>query len=141
MNIHLLFVFQIENTTFSVSFWSIYDLFFLFCYCGDSKSGVFMNFFSFAFADIVIENNEAVRQLQDKLQDALIEYVKCRYAGNLRRLGHLYLLLPALNHMKLLAKQYWFDIKKDGRVMMHKLFLEMLEADSWWYVSVRMQGK
>ncbi|KAK3093064.1 hypothetical protein FSP39_010639 [Pinctada imbricata] len=80
--------------------------------------------------DILIENNEAVMQLQDKLQDGLIEYVKSRYAGNLRRLGHLYLLLPSLNQMKLLAKQYWFDIKKDGRVMMHKLFLEMLEADS-----------
>lgn len=81
--------------------------------------------------DVAIENSEAVRQLQDKLQDSLIEYVKYRYVGNLRRLGHLYMLLPALNHMKLLAKQYWFDVKKDGRIMMHKLFLEMLEADSW----------
>lgn len=80
--------------------------------------------------DVAIENSEAVRQLQDKLQDSLIEYVKFRYVGNLRRLGHLYMLLPALNHMKLLAKQYWFDVKKDGRIMMHKLFLEMLEADS-----------
>ncbi|XP_048737503.1 steroid hormone receptor ERR2-like isoform X1 [Ostrea edulis] len=80
--------------------------------------------------DVAIENSEAVRQLQDKLQDSLIEYVKYRYVGNLRRLGHLYMLLPALNHMKLLAKQYWFDVKKDGRIMMHKLFLEMLEADS-----------
>ncbi|XP_033734560.1 estrogen-related receptor gamma-like [Pecten maximus] len=80
--------------------------------------------------DVVIENSEAVRNLQDKLQDALIDYVKSRYAGNLRRLGHLYLLLPPLTHIKLLAKQYWFDVKKDGRVMMHKLFLEMLEADS-----------
>jgi hypothetical protein len=24
-------------------------------------------------------------------------------------------------------------VKKDGRIMMHKLFLEMLEADSWRY--------
>lgn len=82
--------------------------------------------------DVLIENGEAVRVLQDKLQDSLIDYIKSRYAGNLRRLGHLYLLLPPLTHMKLLAKQYWFDVKKDGRIMMHKLFLEMLEADSWW---------
>lgn len=84
----------------------------------------------FYFSDVVIENSEAVRTLQDKLQDALLEYVKNRYSGNLRRVGHLYMLLPSLTHMKLLTKQYWFDIKKDGRVMMHKLFLEMLEADS-----------
>ncbi|KAJ8308506.1 hypothetical protein KUTeg_013380 [Tegillarca granosa] len=80
--------------------------------------------------DVIIENTEAVRTLQDQLQDALIEYVRHHHAGNLRRLGHLYLLLPTLNQMKLLAKQYWFDVKKDGRVLMHKLFLEMLEADS-----------
>ncbi|CAC5390734.1 NR3B3 [Mytilus coruscus] len=80
--------------------------------------------------DVVIENSEAIKALQDRLQDALLEYVKNRYSGNLRRVGHLYMLLPSLTHMKLLTKQYWFDIKKDGRVMMHKLFLEMLEADS-----------
>ncbi|CAG2199454.1 ESRRG [Mytilus edulis] len=80
--------------------------------------------------DVIIENSEAIKALQDRLQDALLEYVKNRYSGNLRRVGHLYMLLPSLTHMKLLTKQYWFDIKKDGRVMMHKLFLEMLEADS-----------
>lgn len=89
-----------------------------------------LNIYIFFFADVIIENSEAIKALQDRLQDALLEYVKNRYSGNLRRVGHLYMLLPSLTHMKLLTKQYWFDIKKDGRVMMHKLFLEMLEADS-----------
>ncbi|KAL3873773.1 hypothetical protein ACJMK2_036858, partial [Sinanodonta woodiana] len=80
--------------------------------------------------DLITEKNEAVKILQDKVQDALMEYVKSRSGGSLRRMGQLYLLLPPLTHLKLLAKQYWFDVKKEGRIIMHKLFLEMLEADS-----------
>lgn len=82
------------------------------------------------FTDVMTENAEAVRSLQEKLQDSLLDYVKSHNSGSLRRLGQLYLLLPPLTHMKLLARQHWFDIKNDGRVLMHKLFLEMLEADS-----------
>ncbi|PVD25855.1 hypothetical protein C0Q70_13519 [Pomacea canaliculata] len=80
--------------------------------------------------NVMVETWETVRGLQDKLQDSLIECIKVRHCGNPHRLGHLYFLLPLINHIKLLAKQFWFDLKKDGRVMMHKLFLEMLEADS-----------
>ncbi|XP_041351476.1 steroid hormone receptor ERR2-like isoform X2 [Gigantopelta aegis] len=80
--------------------------------------------------DVVAEVNDSVHSLQDKLQDSLMDIIKVRHPGNVRRLGQLFLLLPPITHIKLLAKQFWFDIKKDGRVMMHKLFLEMLEADS-----------
>ncbi|KAK6182532.1 estrogen-related receptor gamma isoform X3 [Patella vulgata] len=80
--------------------------------------------------DVVAEVTDTVRCLQDKLQDSLMENIRQRHGGDMRRLGQLYLLLPPITHIKLLAKQFWFDMKKEGRVMMHKLFLEMLEADS-----------
>ncbi|KAK7103500.1 estrogen-related receptor gamma-like isoform X3 [Littorina saxatilis] len=80
--------------------------------------------------DVGLEPGETVRGLQDKLQDSLSDCIKARHGGQPRRLGQLFLLLPPITHIKLLAKQFWFDLKKDGRVMMHKLFLEMLEADS-----------
>ena len=87
------------------------------------------NFFNY-ISDVTPDSNGSVKQLQDKFHDTLIEYVKTKHTGNMRRLGHLFMLLPHLTHVKLLARQYWFDVKKDGRVIMHKLFLEMLEADS-----------
>ncbi|GFR92274.1 estrogen receptor-related receptor [Elysia marginata] len=80
--------------------------------------------------DIVAEVGECVGHLQDQLQDALSDCVKAVYGPSTRRLGQLFLLLPPITHIKLLAKQFWYDMKKDGRVMMHKLFLEMLDADS-----------
>uniref|UniRef100_A0AAU6S4B7 Estrogen-related receptor n=1 Tax=Corbicula fluminea TaxID=45949 RepID=A0AAU6S4B7_CORFM len=80
--------------------------------------------------DVVTERSDAGKVLQEKLHEALTDYVKSRSNGGLKRVGQLYLLLPAMTHLKLLAKQYWFDVKKSGKIMMHKLFLEMLEADS-----------
>ncbi|CAL1546670.1 unnamed protein product [Lymnaea stagnalis] len=80
--------------------------------------------------DVVADLGECVSHLQDQLQDALSDCVKAVFGQNTRRLGQLFLLLPSITHIKLLAKQFWYDMKKDGRVMMHKLFLEMLDADS-----------
>ncbi|KAH9519531.1 hypothetical protein Btru_002942 [Bulinus truncatus] len=80
--------------------------------------------------DVVADLGECVSHLQDQLQDALSDCVKSVFGQNTRRLGQLFLLLPSITHIKLLAKQFWYDMKKDGRVMMHKLFLEMLDADS-----------
>lgn len=80
--------------------------------------------------DVLTEKSDAGKSLQEKLHEALTDYVKSRNGGGLKRVGQLYLLLPAMTHLKLLAKQYWLDVKKNGKIMMHKLFLEMLEADS-----------
>ena len=84
----------------------------------------------FCFPDVLTEKSDAGKSLQEKLHEALTDYVKSRNGGGLKRVGQLYLLLPAMTHLKLLAKQYWLDVKKTGKIMMHKLFLEMLEADS-----------
>lgn len=72
----------------------------------------------------------AVRNLQDKLQDSLIDCIRARQGASPRRLGQLFLMLPAITQIKMLYKQFWDDLKNDGRVMMHKLFLEMLESSS-----------
>lgn len=81
-------------------------------------------------ADVLADVSDSVYGLLDKLQEALLEYIKSRHGGNTKRLGHLFLLLPPITQIKGLLKNFWSDIKKDGRVIMHKLFLEMLEADS-----------
>ncbi|XP_076442452.1 estrogen-related receptor gamma-like isoform X2 [Babylonia areolata] len=72
----------------------------------------------------------AVRNLQDRLQDSLIDCIRARHGSNPRRLGQLFLVLPAITHVRLLYKQFWEDLRDDGRVMMHKLFQEMLESTS-----------
>lgn len=96
-----------------------------------SKSACTITKLFVVFSDVVTERSDAGKSIQEKLHEALTDYVKSRSNGGLKRVGQLYLLLPAMTHLKLLAKQYWFDVKKSGRIMMHKLFLEMLEADSW----------
>lgn len=64
------------------------------------------------------------------MHDALIEYERARGVLNQRRVGNLLFSLPILMHEKLLAKDYWFDVKKSGRVPLHKLLSEMLEYAS-----------
>lgn len=98
--------------------------------CNEIRNGFLMCRLCFMFVDVVTERSDAGKALQEKLHEALTDYVKSRSNGGLKRVGQLYLLLPAMTHLKLLAKQYWSDVKKSGKILMHKLFLEMLEADS-----------
>jgi hypothetical protein len=80
--------------------------------------------------DANVENSEMVQQLRDRMQDTLLEYERSRGAGYQRRVGNLLFSLPILMHKKLLAKEYWFNVKKGGRVPLHKLLSEMLEYAS-----------
>lgn len=50
-------------------------------------------------------------------------------AAGARKFGNILLCLPLLGAIKLMAKQFWLDLKAEGKVEMHQLFLEMLEAD------------
>ena len=84
----------------------------------------------FSLADLPkLESQSAVEQLQDSVHDALIEYVRTRYS-NMRRVGNMLMIIPNITQQKLLARNYWLDIKQNGKVPMHKLFLEMLEANN-----------
>uniref|UniRef100_A0A3Q2YW22 Estrogen-related receptor gamma b n=1 Tax=Hippocampus comes TaxID=109280 RepID=A0A3Q2YW22_HIPCM len=77
---------------------------------------------------LVNSDSEAVQHLQDVLQGALQDYEAARHAQDPRRAGKLIMSLPLLRQTAARAVQHFCGIKRDGRVPMHKLFLELLEA-------------
>ncbi|XP_039088126.1 steroid hormone receptor ERR2 isoform X2 [Hyaena hyaena] len=75
-----------------------------------------------------IEDVEAVQKLQDLLHEALQDYELGQRHEEPRRTGKLLLTLPLLRQTAAKAVQHFYSIKLQGKVPMHKLFLEMLEA-------------
>ncbi|KAK7906912.1 hypothetical protein WMY93_015524 [Mugilogobius chulae] len=75
-----------------------------------------------------IEDTEAVQRLQDVLHGALQDYESTHHPEDPRRAGKLIMTLPLLRQTSARAVQHFCSIKQDGRVPMHKLFLELLEA-------------
>lgn len=78
-----------------------------------------------------IEDVESVQKLQDALHEALQDYESCQHADDPRRAGKLLMTLPLLRQTATKAIQHFYSIKMQGKVPMHKLFLEMLEAKVW----------
>lgn len=78
-----------------------------------------------------IEDSEAVQRLQDVLHGALQDYEVTHHPEDPRRAGKLIMTLPLLRQTAARAVQHFCSIKQDGRVPMHKLFLELLEAKAW----------
>lgn len=78
--------------------------------------------------DIPVESPEMVQQLRDRMYDALVEYERLRgVSGYQRRVANLLFVLPLLMQEKLHARDFWYSIKKEGKVPLHKLLSEMLE--------------
>ncbi|MCJ8749919.1 hypothetical protein PDJAM_G00193060 [Pangasius djambal] len=77
-----------------------------------------------------IEDIEAVQRLQDCVHEALQDYEQRCHGDDPRRAGKLIMTLPLLRQTSAKAVQYFCSIKQDGRVPMHKLFLELLEANT-----------
>uniref|UniRef100_A0A6I8PBI1 Estrogen related receptor alpha n=1 Tax=Ornithorhynchus anatinus TaxID=9258 RepID=A0A6I8PBI1_ORNAN len=81
-----------------------------------------------------IEDAEAVEQLREALHEALLEYEAGRVGGGpgggaeRRRAGRLLLTLPLLRQTAGKVLAHFYGVKLEGKVPMHKLFLEMLEA-------------
>uniref|UniRef100_A0A2I3SJ05 Uncharacterized protein n=1 Tax=Pan troglodytes TaxID=9598 RepID=A0A2I3SJ05_PANTR len=80
---------------------------------------------------VPIEDAEAVEQLPEALHEALLEYEAGRAdpGGGAEQLPGRLLLTPPLfcqTASKVLA--HFYGVKLEGKVPMHKLFLEMLEA-------------
>uniref|UniRef100_A0A3B3QI08 Estrogen-related receptor beta n=1 Tax=Paramormyrops kingsleyae TaxID=1676925 RepID=A0A3B3QI08_9TELE len=75
-----------------------------------------------------IENVEAVQKLQDTLHEALQDHEGSRHPEDPWRAGKLLMTLPLLRQVSGKAVQHFYSVKVQGRVRMHKLFLEMLEA-------------
>lgn len=85
------------------------------------------------FLDSVhIEDAEAVEQLREALHEALLEYEAGRAGpgggAERRRAGRLLLTLPLLRQTAGKVLAHFYGVKLEGKVPMHKLFLEMLEA-------------
>lgn len=78
-----------------------------------------------------IENIEAVQRLQDSLHEALQDFEGSQHPDDPRRAGKLLMTLPLLRQTATKAVQHFYSIKMQGKVPMHKLFLEMLEAKAW----------
>ncbi|XP_077598434.1 estrogen-related receptor gamma b [Stigmatopora nigra] len=75
-----------------------------------------------------IENVEAVLRLQDSLHEALQDFESAQHPEDPRRAGKLLMTLPLLRQTATKAVQHFYGVKMQGKVPMHKLFLEMLEA-------------
>ncbi|TRY84602.1 hypothetical protein DNTS_001335 [Danionella cerebrum] len=75
-----------------------------------------------------IEDVESVQRLQEALHEALQDFEGCQHPEEPRRAGKLLLALPLLRQTATKAIQHFYSIKLQGKVPMHKLFLEMLEA-------------
>uniref|UniRef100_A0A8D0L2W5 Estrogen-related receptor gamma n=1 Tax=Sphenodon punctatus TaxID=8508 RepID=A0A8D0L2W5_SPHPU len=75
-----------------------------------------------------IEDVEAVQKLQDVLHEALQDYEARQHMEDPRQAGKMLMTLPLLRQTSTKAVQHFYDIKLEGKVPMHKLFLEMLEA-------------
>lgn len=83
----------------------------------------------FCLADSMhIEDVEAVQKLQDVLHEALQDYEAGQHMEDPRRAGKMLMTLPLLRQTSTKAVQHFYNIKLEGKVPMHKLFLEMLEA-------------
>lgn len=78
-----------------------------------------------------IEDVDAVQKLQDVLHEALQDYEASQHQEDPRRAGKLLMTLPLLRQTSTKAVQHFYSIKQDGKVPMHKLFLELLEAKVW----------
>lgn len=77
--------------------------------------------------DVNVKNPEMVQQLRERMQDALLEYETARGQLSHRRMCSLMFLFPILMHEKILAREFWLNVKKSGRVVLHKLLSEMLD--------------
>lgn len=75
-----------------------------------------------------IEDMAAVQRLRDVLHEALLEYEASRRPEEPRRAGRLLLTLPLLRQTATRVLHHFYSLKLEGKVPMHKLFLEMLEA-------------
>ncbi|XP_076012015.1 estrogen-related receptor gamma a isoform X6 [Genypterus blacodes] len=75
-----------------------------------------------------IEDVDAVQKLQDVLHEALQDYEASQHQEDPRRAGKMLMTLPLLRQTSTKAVQHFYSIKQDGKVPMHKLFLELLEA-------------
>ncbi|XP_067129553.1 steroid hormone receptor ERR1-like isoform X1 [Centruroides vittatus] len=82
-------------------------------------------------ADIQLEDSATVRNLRHTILVGLQECVSVlRSTGSLQHMGQLLLCLPLLRQLDIRVRQFWNNVRREGKVAMNKLFVEMLESNS-----------
>ncbi|XP_015925326.1 steroid hormone receptor ERR2 isoform X2 [Parasteatoda tepidariorum] len=81
-------------------------------------------------ADIQLEDPSSVYKLRDTilsgLQDCVIAF---RTTSSMQHLSQLMLCLPLLRQLDAEVRLFWSKVRKEGKVPMNKLFVEMLESN------------
>uniref|UniRef100_T1IPY4 Estrogen-related receptor n=1 Tax=Strigamia maritima TaxID=126957 RepID=T1IPY4_STRMM len=79
--------------------------------------------------DAHVGNTEALKKLRETLLAGLIEVVSVLRPNNPQlHLGNLLLCLPILRQVDTIMRRFWSNVRRDGKVPMNKLFIEMLES-------------
>lgn len=78
--------------------------------------------------DLNVENPKSVQHLRDQICDAMLEYESIRGAICHRRICNLLMVIPLITHCRLLARDYWNNVKQSGRVALNKLLSEMIDC-------------
>lgn len=70
-----------------------------------------------------VDNHQSLKTLQETLHQSL-----CNVSGTLNRTGQLLMTLPLLRQVAIKKISFFNSIRLSGKVVMNKLFLEMLDA-------------
>jgi len=62
----------------------------------------------------------------------MVNCVSFRPGTALAHVNALLLCLPSLRQSDIAVKKFWLSVRREGKVMMNKLFVEMLEAYFRW---------
>lgn len=78
--------------------------------------------------DIPLEDSASVFKLRESLLSALNDCVSLRPYSSGNHFGQILLCLPLLRQTDAAIRRFWSNVRKDGKVQMNKLFIEMLES-------------
>ncbi|XP_046402554.1 steroid hormone receptor ERR1-like isoform X1 [Ischnura elegans] len=82
-----------------------------------------------ANSDVKVDEFASLKKLRDSIMSALSDCVAViRPSTSTYHLQQLLLCLPSLRQADQVLRRFWTDVRREGKVPMNKLFVEMLEA-------------
>lgn len=82
-------------------------------------------------SDIQLEDSASVYKLRDSILTGLQDCVTLfRTSSCVQHLSQLLLCLPLVRQLDAEVRLFWNNVRKEGKVPMNKLFVEMLESNS-----------
>ena len=78
--------------------------------------------------DIPLEDSTSVFKLRESLLSALHDCVATRPFSGSNHFGQVLLCLPLLRQTDASVRRFWNSVRKEGKVQMNKLFIELLES-------------